>query len=188
MRYHTIVADPPWPQKGTGPALDPLRAGWGKPVGEASRPIAYPTMTISEIGALPVGELAERDAHLYLWTTNRFLGDAFAVLQEWGFSYSTTLVWAKAPMGTGLGGCYRISTEYVLFARRGHLPALSRIDRNWFPWKRPSPPKHSTKPADFFTMVETVSPAPRLELFARGTRLGWDAWGNEADTPIEWAV
>ncbi len=139
---------------------------------------------------MPISSLAhEEGAHLYLWTTNRFLPDAFAVLAAWGFSYSTTLVWAKAPMGGGMGGAYGISTEYVLFGRRGAAPALSRVSGTWFPWKRPyderGKPQHSAKPAEFFSMVGRISPAPRLELFARRDRPGWDAWGNQAPGAVD---
>jgi N6-adenosine-specific RNA methylase IME4 len=142
----------------------------------------YKTMTVAEIAAL--GCPSEDDAHLYLWTTNAFLPAAYEVVSDWGFRYSTTLVWAKKPMGGGLGGCYGIATEFVIFARKGHAPALSRIGRNWFDWKRPyderGKPKHSAKPPGFFEMVEEVSPGPRLEMFARVRRDGWDRWGDEA--------
>jgi len=183
--YRTIVADPPWPQKGSGPA----RGGnvWTDTIPGPSKPMPFPTMSIDAIAAMPVGGLADDAAHLYLWTTNGFLADAFTVLRAWGFRYSTTLVWAKTPMGGGLGGCYGITTEFCLFARRGVLPATSKVPRTWFNWRRQHRP-HSRKPNDFFTMVETVSPGPRLELFSRGTRPGWDGWGDEADDPIEWAI
>lgn len=149
----------------------------------------YPTMTVEDIAALQVAALAEDDAHLYLWTTNGFLRPAFDILAAWGFKYSTTLVWAKSPMGGGLGGDYGISTEFVLYARRGSLPAVGRVGRTWFDWKRPyderGKPHHSGKPAEFYAMVEQVSPGPYLELFARKRRLFWDGWGNEVPTDVE---
>lgn len=137
-----------------------------------------------------VGDLAHGDgAHLYLWTTNRFLGEAFEVLRSWGFAYSTTLVWAKKPMGGGLGGAYGISTEYALFARRGVVSTATRITGTWFPWKRPyderGKPKHSAKPPEFYAMVEQVSPGPRVELFARSARPNWDVWGNQAPDAVD---
>ena len=180
-KYRTLAVDPPWPQKRGGP----LRGGHAEHfVGTAgSLPMPYETMTVEEIKALPVGDLAERDAHLYLWATNRFLPDAFVVLRAWGFTYSTALVWAKAPIGAGLGGAYGISTEFVLFARRGRLSAESRVGRTWFTWKRPydqrGKPQHSSKPRGFYEMVEQVSPGPYLEMFARVKRPGWDGWGDE---------
>jgi N6-adenosine-specific RNA methylase IME4 len=188
MTYATIVADPPWPQKGAGPLRGKM--GFGDAMCGPSKKMPYPTMTIEDIRALDVASVAAPDAHLYMWTTNGFLRDAFSVMDEWGFKYSTTLVWAKAPMGGGLGGCYGIATEYVLFGRRGKLPALQRMGRNWFDWKRPydarGKPKHSAKPAEFYEMVETMSPGPWLEMFAREPRWLWDVWGNEvaSDTQV----
>lgn len=185
--YRTIVIDPPWPQKGGGP----LRGGHGEGfIGTTgSQPMPYSTMSIDEIKGLRVAELADPGGcHLYLWTTNRFLRDAFAVLDSWGFNYSTTLVWAKTPMGGGLGGAYGISCEYVLFARRGNLAATSRVRGTWFSWKRPynaaGKPMHSAKPPEFYAMVEQVSPGLRLEMFARRPRSGWDLWGDQAPDAV----
>jgi N6-adenosine-specific RNA methylase IME4 len=145
----------------------------------------YPTMTVDEIAALPVASLMERHAHLYLWTTNRFLDGAFDVVRAWGFRYSTTLVWCKAPIGAGLGGAYGIATEYLIYARRGSPEDLGRVGRNWFTWKRPyndaGKPKHSGKAREAYDLIEKVSPGPYLELFAREpARDGWSTWGNEA--------
>jgi N6-adenosine-specific RNA methylase IME4 len=188
MSYQTIVADPPWPQKGAGPLRG--RMGFGDALCGPSKAMPYPTMTVDEIAALQVP--ASDNAHLYLWTTNRFLPDAFRVMSSWGFDYSTTLVWAKAPMGGGLGGAFGLATEYILFGRKGTLPALSRIGRNWFDWKRPyderGKPKHSAKPSAFFALVESISPGPYLELFAREKRLGWHSWGNEVPSDVEIAA
>lgn len=177
MAYRTIVVDPPWPQKGGGSGF--LDAGG------ASLPMPYAVLPLADIAALPVSQYAAQDAHLYLWTTSGFLPSAFEVVRAWGFVYSTMLVWAKAPIGHGLGGAYGIATEFVLFARRGSLAPLSKAGRNWFDWKRPydarGKPRHSAKPAGFYDIVEQVSPPPYLELFARPPhRLGWDVWGNES--------
>jgi N6-adenosine-specific RNA methylase IME4 len=189
-RYRTIAVDPPWRQKG-----GPLKGGHGEGfIGTAgSLDLPYSTMTLEEIKALPVALVADDDAHLYLWATNRYLPAAFDVIREWGFTYSTTLVWAKKPMGGGLGGAYGISTEYVLFARRGRLPTTARIRGTAFDWKRPyckrGKPQHSAKPPEAYRMFAAVSPGPRLDMFARSRHVGWDAWGDEIDgvklTPIE---
>jgi N6-adenosine-specific RNA methylase IME4 len=167
------------------------REGFGDATG-ASRPLAYPSMTVDEIKALRVADVAAEDAHLYLWTTNGYLPAAFDVAQAWGFQYSTALVWAKNIMGGGLGGAFGISTEYVLFCRRGTLKSHGRVGGTWFNWKRPyderGKPRHSAKPQSFYAMVEEVSPGPYLEMFARDNRLGWDSWGNEClsvDLPLE---
>ena len=180
--YRTVVIDPPWPQKAGGPLTG--REGFGDTRG--SLPMPYATMSLEDIAALTIPASA---AHLYLWATSRFLPHAYWIIDGWGFEYSTTLVWAKAPIGHGLGGAYGIATEFVVFARRGSLPALSRVGRNWFTWKRPyderGKPQHSAKPEEFYAMVEQVSPGPYLDMFARRPRLGWDVWGNEAPNPVE---
>lgn len=186
--YRTIAVDPPWPQKGGGP----LRGGHGKGfVGTAgSQPMPYATMTVDQIAALNVRELADpAGCHLYLWTTNRFLPDAYAVLRAWGFKYSTTLVWAKAPIGAGLGGAYGISTEYMVYGRRGVLREQQRVGTTWFHWKRPyderGKPMHSAKPREFYDMAESVNHPARLEMFARRPRAGWDLWGDQAPDAVE---
>jgi len=165
--YHAIVADPPW-DVAAGPRSlhDP---------GERTRRLKYPTMSVDEIAALRPP--AASDAHLYLWTINRYVEHAYDVARAWGFTPSTLLVWCKAPKGRGLGGTFSTSTEYVLFSRRGDLPALRRIDRNWWQWKRA---EHSRKPDALLDIVEQVSPGPYLEMFARRARFGWDYWGNES--------
>ena len=140
-----------------------------------SRDLTYPTMTVDAIRALDVP--AARDAHLYLWTINAYVEAAYEIARAWGFRPSTLLTWCKAPNGLGLGGTYSLTTEYVLFARRGTLAASQRIDTTWFQWRRGP---HSAKPEAFLDLVEQVSPGPYLEMFARRNRLGWDTWGNEA--------
>ena len=185
-KFATIVADPPWPVAAGRPLSGYVVAdGVQQFNGPAatSRPLAYPTMTPAQIAALRVPEFAADDAHLYLWTINRYIEDAFQIARAWGFAYSTMLVWAKNPMGGGLGGCYGIATEYVLFCRKGSLAAKKDINTTWFNWKRPyderGKPKHSAKPPAFMEMVEQVSPGPYLEMFARSNRPGWVAWGNQ---------
>lgn len=165
-RYRTIVADPPWH----------VTAGPGWASGGRTRPLTYPTMTVPEIAALPVQDFAEPDAHLYVWTINKYIPDTYEIAREWGFQPSTLLTWCKHPNGLGLGGAWSLTTEHVLFARRGRLPARSRIDTTWWLWRRG---KHSAKPDAFQDLVEQVSPGPYLEMFARRQRLGWDTWGLE---------
>lgn len=183
-RFSTLVADPPWPLKGGGSLRGGVGEGFKHDGPVRSLPLPYPTMTVEAIGALDVAKVAADDAHLYLWTTSGFLDAAFDVMRAWGFRYSTTLVWAKAPIGAGLGGAHGIATEFCLFGRRGTLRAHGRTNRNWWDWKRPyderGKPRHSAKPPAFFDMVESVSPGPYLELFARDARPGWAAWGNQA--------
>ena len=137
----------------------------------------YATLSVAQIAALPVRDLADDASHLYLWTTTRYLRDAFAVAEAWGFRYGQTLVWAKPMRATMLGGAFGCNVEFVLFCRRGVLPHLRKSHTAWFGWPRSH---HSRKPEAFLDLVESVSPGPRLELFARTQRLGWDSWGNEA--------
>lgn len=185
-RYATIVADPPW-QVAAGRTLGAYKMGDTGQIftvkDDAARKLSYPSMSLEEIKAVYVP--AAKDAHLYLWTINRYLDAAFDVATAWGFKFSTMLVWAKTPFGGGLGGAYGISTEFCLFCRRGTLATKERIKGTWFNWKRPyderGKPRHSAKPPAFLEMVERVSPGPYLEMFARDRRQGWDAWGNELE-------
>lgn len=180
MIYRTLLADPPWHTR-TGPLQG--RAGFGDAVG-ASRPLPYATMSVAEIAALPVASLAHPDGcHLYLCTINRYVDAAYTVARAWGFEPSTLLVWCKSTMGAGLGGAFGISTEFILFARRGTLKPLRREPRTWFNWKRPydkrGKPRHSAKPPELRALIASMSPGPWAELFARELQPGWDVWGDE---------
>jgi N6-adenosine-specific RNA methylase IME4 len=185
-RYHTIVADPPWaypegwPVGPEGAQAARAAARSGKPFELKRRtPLGYEQMSVKEIRKLPVEALAEDDAHLYLWTTNRYLADAFDIVSAWGFRYSQTLIWAKTPMGKGPGGTWAQNAEFILFARRGSLASLQRFDSVWFNWKRMGK-AHSRKPDAFIDMVEQASPGPYVEMFARRARFGWDYWGDQS--------
>jgi len=183
-RYRTIVADPPWDYSRDAS----LRFAWreGKPSGEGKPILSYATMSSAEVAALPVRRMADDDAHLYLWTTQRFLWDAREIAQAWGFDPVKVLVWCKPPTGFALGGTYGSACEFVIYARRGSLPALSKVPRDWFEWPRKG--GHSVKPEAFLDMVEAVSPGPYVELFARRARFGWDYWGNESLGTAEMAA
>jgi N6-adenosine-specific RNA methylase IME4 len=185
MAYRTIVADPPWQYpsfNGFSSGKDTLQGGKSA---EAATPLPYDTMSVDAIAALPVGDWAAAGAHLYLWTTQRYLWDARIVAEAWGFKPSTVLAWCKKPMGAGLGGAFAPTTEFVLFAHRGGLAPLQRYASTWF--EGPRGP-HSRKPDVLMDIVEHVSPGPYLEMFARRDRLGWDTWGNESLGTAEMAV
>lgn len=167
MRYRTIVADPPWPFKDTGRRTG--ESPWG--VGY-SVPVPYDTMALDDIRALPVGDMAGSDAHLYVWTINAHVAATYEIVAAWGFKPSALLTWCKAPKGIGLGGAYTSTTEFILFGRRGSLAPLRRWDSTWFSFKRQG--AHSAKPDAFLDVVEQVSPGPYAELFARRARFGWD--------------
>lgn len=191
-KFACIVADPPW-KVGAGRSIGRYEVHDGVQVfgvvDQSSRRLAYPSMSVADIAALDVQSVAAESCHLYLWTINRYVPESYEVARAWGFTPSTLLTWAKAPMGGGLGGdAFGLSSEFCLFCRRGKAPALSRVGRSWFDWKRPyfnGAPRHSAKPPEFFEMVESVSPGPRLEMFARGPRAGWGVWGNEVPSDVE---
>jgi len=203
VKYRTIVADPPWPMPETGRTtrgetdsrgVYTAKSGrvvdgtwWGKHRGGSIK-LPYGTMTLAEIAALPVGEFAEVDAHLYVWTTNRFLEQTYGIVRTWGFRPAQLLTWCKPPMGIGFGGAFTVTTEFVIFARRGSLPHARRQDSSWWNWSRPYESghiAHSAKPEHFLDLVEQVSPGPYVELFSRRHRLGWDVWGNESANTAE---
>jgi N6-adenosine-specific RNA methylase IME4 len=185
-RYRTIVADPPWPIKDSGPRTAATGGRWdtsGAGMAGKRSVVPYERLSIDAIEALPVTDFAERDAHLYLWAVNAYLPQAYDVARAWGFKPSTLLTWCKPPMGLGLGGTFVNTTEFVLFARRGSLAAQQRVDSTWWRWPRPylgQGPTHSAKPEAFTDLVEQVSPGPYLEMFARRARFGWDYYGDES--------
>lgn len=170
MKYKTIYADPPWPENGVGK----IKRGADK---------HYPLMKVKEIIALDgfVKELSEDNAHLYLWVTNNYLPDGLKVMEAWGFRYVTCITWMKDRMG--LGQYYRGLTEHCLFGVKGMLPyktvdGTRQQGKTGFNAVRKS---HSSKPFEMREMINKVSHAPMIELFARERFEGWDCWGNETD-------
>lgn len=168
QKYKTIYLDPPWEESGGGK----IKRG-------ADR--HYPLMSIKEIAALPVKELADEDGcHLYMWVTNNFLQKGLELLKIWGFEYVTIITWQKDRFG--LGQYYRGITEHCIFATTKKKLPYKVLDG-----KRQQgvtgffAPKtiHSRKPAEMRRMIEKVSYEPRIELFAREQFDGWDCWGNE---------
>ena len=163
--YPAIVIDPPWDWGDEG---DVSQFGRGNPT--------YATMSFEQLLEYPVREAAEANAHLYLWITNRSLPKGFALMEAWGFRYVTCLTWCKPSIG--MGNYFRGSTEHVLFGVRGSLPLLRNDVGTWF--QAPRQGKHSTKPDEFYRLVETCSPGPWLEIFSRTLRPGWKGTGAEA--------
>ncbi len=172
MKYATVVIDPPWRY-----ASKATKADAGK---------HYTTMSLEEIAALPIGHLAESDAHLWIWITNAFLaeGRSGPLLAAWGFNALTIVTWCKRP--PGVGHYLRNNTEHCILATRGkpRTPENKPLS-TWFVWPRG---EHSAKPDAFYDLVETVSPGPYLDVFARRQRLGWHTWGNEAFDMTEEAL
>jgi len=180
MKYKTIVIDPPWKYGKWGKASKPNYEGHIPQ--ESGLPYEY--MTIDEIKQLPVNNLADDNCEVYVWTTQKYLPDTFAVLRAWGLKYCQTLTWCKKPMGKGQGGVYCPTTEFLILARKGKMPKVDRIDTTW--WQVPRAWKaHSKKPKFFQDLIETVSEAPRLEMFARREREGWSVFGNEVENSID---
>lgn len=171
--FSTILADPPWR----------FENRTGKVAPEHQRLLRYPTMTLEEICELPVNRIAAARSHLYLWVPNALLGEGLEVMRRWGFTYKTNLVWYKirkdgGPDGRGVGFYFRNVTELVLFGIRGSMRTLDagRTQTNILTSRKR---EHSRKPDEFYDIIESCSPGPYLELFARHPRRGWVQWGNE---------
>ncbi len=159
VRFSTIYADPPWRYENTAAR------------GAAER--HYRTMTVEEIAALPVVQLAADCCHLHLWTTAAFLFDARAVLDAWGFEYKGVFVWTKPQVGCG--NYWRNGCEFLLLGVRGGLAFQDRSVANWVTADRGN---HSVKPEAVRRLVERVSPPPYLELFGRRPAHGWAVYGD----------
>lgn len=169
--YGTIVADPPW-HYDAAPVGGPTPGSMGK-----AKPFPYSTMSIPENCALPVDGLAAEDCILWLWTTNKWLREAFDVLDAWGFTYKQTLVWGKNnPMP--VGSVAPSAAEFLLAAKRGRPRTEWVWPSSVLVLPRPSARLHSVKPDAFRDLIEASSPGPYCELFARAQRLGWDSWGH----------
>ena len=166
MKYKTIYADPPCQETGGGKIKRGADAH-------------YNLMKTSDICNLPVRDFADENCHLYLWTTNNHLQDGFKVIEAWGFRYITTITWFKDKIG--LGQYFRGITEHCLFAVKGNLPykiingKRAQGKTGFYEAKR----EHSRKPETMREIIELVSYAPRIELFAREKFDNWDYWGNE---------
>ena len=173
-QFATIVADPPW--------------RYGNTSTRGAAEDHYPTMSIDELCELDVAPTRAADqSHLYMWTTAGHLPEAFRVMEAWGFTYKTYLVWVKPQMG--MGNYFRVSTELVLFGIRGGMRTRDMATMNYFEEKRG---RHSAKPQKFYDLVAKCSPGPYLEMFARCYRdkqvtctcsrclREWEVWGNQA--------
>jgi N6-adenosine-specific RNA methylase IME4 len=174
QQFTTLLADPPWR----------FLNRTGKVAPEHRRLSRYETMDAKEIAALPVADLMAPRSHCYLWVPNALMADGLLVLEQWGFTYKSVLVWHKVRRdggsdGRGVGFYFRNVTEMVLFGVRGSLRTLppGRRQVNLFASRKR---EHSRKPEELYGIVEACSPGPYLELFARHPRPGWARWGAEA--------
>lgn len=190
-KYSIIYADPPWQQKG-GRKLSGYKVIDGKQifscVNQKAQDLDYPTMSVDEICALNVGSISADDCFCFMWVTNKYLPEAKRVLKAWGFKYSTTLTWCKNPMGGGMGGDFGVSTEFLIFGRKGKIKSKKRFNTTWFHVKREyenGKPVGSRKPHFFRELVASCHDGQKVELFARKRFDGWDAFGNEIEGSIK---
>lgn len=177
-QFKTILADPPWQ----------FQNRTGKMAPEHKRLARYQTLTLDDIKNIPVADVAAPTSHLYLWVPNALLAEGLAVMQAWGFTYKSNIVWHKirkdgGPDGRGVGFYFRNVTELVLFGVRGSMRTLppGRRQVNFLATQKR---EHSRKPDEFYDIVESCSPGPYLELFARHRREGWENWGNEVPESV----
>lgn len=176
--FSTILADPPWR----------FMNRTGKVAPEHRRLSRYDTMTTAAIRALPVADIATENAHLYLWVPNALIADGLRVMESWGFTYKSNIVWAKrrkdgGPDGRGVGFYFRNVTELILFGVKGSMRTLApgRRQVNMIETRKR---EHSRKPDEQYGVIEACSPGPYLELFARYPKQGWTSWGLEAGDEV----
>jgi N6-adenosine-specific RNA methylase IME4 len=175
-RFSTILADPPWR----------FINRTGKMAPEHKRLNRYETMTVDEICALPVASAVRERAHLYLWVPNALMPDGLRVMEAWGFTYKSNLIWHKirkdgGPDGRGVGFYFRNVTEMILFGVRGKNIRTLAPGRSQVNFMATRKQEHSRKPDEQYAIIESCSEGPYLELFARGRREGWTSWGAQAD-------
>ena len=176
-KYRVIYADPPWSYSNSMPdGSDGTRAMLATTPRDH-----YPTMTLSEICALPVKTWAEDNAVLFLWTTSPLLEESFDVIRAWGFTYKTSFVWDKVKHNVGHYNSVR--HEFLLICTRGACtPDVQRLFDSVVSIERTA---HSVKPDFFYEVIETLyTHGDRLEMFARRSRPGWNAWGLEAPSAV----
>ena len=173
-KYQIIYADPPYPIR------------WQGSSSIGTKPLQYPTMTISQLCALPVKEIAEDCSKLFMWTTNGFLPESLGILRFWGFQYDKLWTWCKP---TGAGGHPRNATEHLIEASRGALPSIGRHEKAVNNWFCAANKGHSVKPPEARQLIEYCYPAySKIELFARTVTDGWEVWGNEVESSVLFAA
>jgi N6-adenosine-specific RNA methylase IME4 len=184
MPYNVIYADPPWSYKKSN-------AGRG---GNSSASKKYQTMTNEDICCLPIADLTEKNAVLFVWATVPLMPEAFAVMGSWGFSYKTMLTWRKV-MSLGMGYWFRGQCEHLLLGVKGKVKPFYMQVPNFYQCKAG---RHSEKPHYFRELIATATDKVfqeprRLELFARSKHnlfgddvfKGWEVFGNEVKNSIE---
>ncbi|MBF0104244.1 MAG: S-adenosylmethionine-binding protein [Deltaproteobacteria bacterium] len=173
-QFSTILADPPWQFKNRT----------GKMAPEHKRLSRYHTMDLQDIKEMPVANITKDMAHLYLWVPNALLSNGLEVMAHWGFTYKTNLIWYKirkdgGPDRRGVGFYFRNVTEILLFGIKGKNARTLQPGRSQENIISSQKREHSRKPDEQYSIVESCSPGPYIELFARGSRKGWFCWGNQ---------
>jgi ParB family chromosome partitioning protein len=164
-KFRTIIIDPPWESQMVQKEVRPNQTEF-----------PYPMMTIEEIEALPIPDLAMQEGcHIYLWVTHKRLPDGLKLFEKWGVKYQCPLTWVK-PVGISPFS-WMYDTEHCLFGRIGNLDLLKMGLRLSI---HAPVTRHSEKPDLFYERVIEASPEPRLEMFARKTHIGFKGWGNES--------
>jgi N6-adenosine-specific RNA methylase IME4/ParB-like chromosome segregation protein Spo0J len=173
-KYRVIYADPPWRYND---AMAISKDGLGESYGPAEA--HYPPMSITELCALPVRDIAEDDAVLFLWTTSPLLEDTFQIVKAWGFKYKSSFIWDKVKHN--MGHYNSVRHEFLLVCTRGSCtPDVKKLFDSVQSIERSE--KHSQKPSEFRQIIDTIYPSgSRIELFAREAADGWTTWGNEAN-------
>ena len=165
-KYRTIVIDPPWKTEKIQREVRPNQIE-----------MDYLMMDIEEIKNFPISDLFDKKGcHIYLWTTHKHVPDALDVFKSWGVKYQCLLTWIKNIGFTPFSWMY--STELVLFGRVGNLPLLKNGLRIDFTGKVR---EHSRKPDEFYDLVNQASPEPRIDIFSREKREGFEQYGNEVN-------
>lgn len=174
-KFGTVLADPPWR----------FQNNTGKVAPEHRRLSRYETLRLSEICDLPVQGLTGDTAHLYLWVPNALLPDGLKVMERWGFTYKSNIVWHKIRKdggsdGRGVGFYFRNVTELLLFGVKGKNARTLDPGRSQVNMIQSRKREHSRKPDEQYALIESCSSGPYLELFARGERAKWASWGDQA--------
>ena len=169
-KYQVIYADPPWNIGSI--ELDK----WESPLSDK-----YPTMTDDEIRELPIKEISAENCGLFMWTTHTKLPFSLELLELWGFKYYCIITWDKGS-GWSQHGFHK-RTEFIVFGYKGKITEIINQQGQFIPTMiKENSSIHSRKPHQVYSIIERSTNEPRIELFARFKRQGWDSWGNQVPT------